>query len=484
MMIPSRLCGLVFGLVSVTSATNVIHYPPKLTNLNNLTFVLNGTGAPGIFNSSITPDSEYGIYNWCNMPHVRTEEYLAPSSNYTLKYIEVIQRHHKRTPYASNTFFKEDITWDCTGEGPVYYGKGTVGVTSDPTVVQWSAYTNPENPFTNSVGPGFVGSNCAFPQITTGGINDSYTHGADLRSVYAERLNLSTVLDPSTFKIRVTSNPITSQVSGGLLHGLFPDSSDVAVLIQADAFDSLSASYSCPAADSIFTAYTTGSSNWTEHLVDGAELYEELDAVSGTAENDTAGWHTSFDHYYDNLSAKQCDAKPLPCSVNDTSSCVSQTLADTVFRLGNYEYSYYYRDAFNSTLFSALSYGAWVLELVGHFKEQMAGTSGVRYFHNVAHDDSLGPLLGILQISEMVWPGMGSEIVFELYEAGPLLSNATASTSNFFLRVLWGGQPMQTSLPLGTNNSGLLDMIPVEDFFDYVNNTIGAGSELFAACQN
>lgn len=62
---------------------------------------------------------------------------------------------------------------------------------------------------------------------------------------------------------------------------------------------------------------------------------------------------------------------------------------------------------------------------------------------------------------------------------------------------------MQTSLPLGTNNSGLLDMIPVEDFFDCtslslllfhlflplavlldVNNTIGAGSELFAACQN
>ncbi|KAJ3886161.1 histidine phosphatase [Lentinula edodes] len=472
---------LALDFVNFLSATDIVHYPPKLTNLNNLTFVLNGIGTPGIFNSSITPDFEYGMYNWCNMPHVRAREYQTPSSAYTLKYIEIIQRHHKRTPYASNTFFKEDIPWDCTGEGPVYYGKGTVGVTDDPTVIQWSAYTNSQNPFTNSVGPGFVGSNCAFPQITTGGLNDSYTHGADLRAVYTERLNLSTKADPNTFKIRVTSNPITSQVSGGLLKGLFPDSSDVAALIQADAFDSLTASYSCPAAKSIFTAYTTDSSNWTEHLVDAAGIYEELDEVSGIAADDTAGWHTSFDHYYDNLSAKQCDSKPLPCSVNDTFLCVTQPLADTAFRLGNYEYSYYYRDAYNSTLFSALSYGAWVLELVGHLKEQIEGTSDVKYFHNVAHDGSLSPLLGILQISEMVWPGMGSEIVFELYEKNS--SYNSNSISNFFLRVLWGGQPMQTSLPFGTNSGRLLDMIPVEDFFDYVHNTIGTGPELFAACQ-
>ena len=44
----------------------------------------------------------------------------APHKNYTLQYVEIIQRHHKRTPYASNTFFKEDIAWSCVGEGPVY----------------------------------------------------------------------------------------------------------------------------------------------------------------------------------------------------------------------------------------------------------------------------------------------------------------------------------------------------------------------------
>lgn len=44
------------------------------------------------------------------MPHVRNREYKVPADEYELVYIEVIQRHHKRTPYASNTFFKEDVT--------------------------------------------------------------------------------------------------------------------------------------------------------------------------------------------------------------------------------------------------------------------------------------------------------------------------------------------------------------------------------------
>ena len=29
------------------------------------------------------------------------------------------KRHHKHTPYASNTFFKEDVSWNCIGSCPV-----------------------------------------------------------------------------------------------------------------------------------------------------------------------------------------------------------------------------------------------------------------------------------------------------------------------------------------------------------------------------
>jgi len=57
------------------AAGEAVHYPPASTNINNLTYVFNGSGAPGIFNSSTTPNSQYGTYNWCNMPHVRQREY-------------------------------------------------------------------------------------------------------------------------------------------------------------------------------------------------------------------------------------------------------------------------------------------------------------------------------------------------------------------------------------------------------------------------
>lgn len=58
------------------------------------------------------------------------------------------------------------------------------------------------------------------------------------------------------------------------------------------------------------------------------------------------------------------------------------------------------------------------------------------------------------------WINRGSEIVFELYKKNSE-HNYYASTDGWYLRVLWGGQPMQTSTPLGT-----LNMIPVENVLD------------------
>lgn len=182
------------------------------------------------------------------------------------------------------------------------------------------------------------------------------------------------------------------------------------------------------------------------------------------------GWHVSFDHYYDNMSAKQCHGKSLPCNVNATSECVSQDLANTVYRLGNWEYSYLYRDAPNSTSYAALRYGAWVLELKGHLQAKVNGSSQMKYVHNIAHDGSIAPLLGFLQVVDMVWPGMGSEIVFELY----LKQNHARS---YYIRVLWGGQPMKTSTPMG-----VLDMVPLDTFFAYVDEMVGLGGDLYAGC--
>lgn len=110
---------------------------------------------------------------------------------------------------------------------------------------------------------------------------------------------------------------------------------------------------------------------------------------------------------YDNLSAKQCHGKPLPCSLNNTAICTSQEDADAIYRLGNYEYAYKsvqwfsfflsllevrwvmadgdddnrWRMAENSTLYSALTMGAWFRELQGHMNGKIDGSNHVKYFH-------------------------------------------------------------------------------------------------------
>jgi hypothetical protein len=230
--------------------------------------------------------------------------------------------------------------------------------------------------------------------------------------------------------------------------------------------------------------------NWTAHLTAASSLYSTLDGISGVAPTDS-GFHMSFDHYYDNLSARQCHGKPFPCKlvngINST-TCVTQTIADKVYRLGNYEYSYLYRDDPRSLAASAASYGVFIAELSAHFRNFVNSKSAVIYRHNIAHDGSISRLLSILQLDVMVWPGMGSEVVFELYEKDFSASNTPSSTptstskaptipssiSDYYVRVLWKGQVLRSSNP----SLGVMDMVPLDTVLSYFDGLVGNGGSL------
>jgi len=68
---------------------------------------------------------------------------------------------------------------------------------------------------------------------------------------------------------------------------------------------------------------------------------------------------------------------------------------------------------------------------------------------------------------------MGAEVAFELYSAA---SGKTDTT--YFIRVLWGGQPMLTSTPMGK-----LDMIPLATFLAYIDGMVGTGNDLVTMCR-
>jgi hypothetical protein len=257
-----------------------------------------------------------------------------------------------------------------------------------------------------------------------------------------------------------------------LIEGMYSRKENVPLHVQPSTIDSLAPSYSCPAASSLYSSYGVGStaSNWTRHLTATAPLFASLDTISGVPPN-SSEWHTWFDHYYDNLSARQCHAKPLPCNIANSTLCVSQDQADTVYRLGQYEYSFIYRDSPFSLQAAAASYGVFMAELVQNMRSALAGQSPVLYRHNVAHDGSLARLLSFLQIEQMVWVGMGSEVVFEVYRKKE--SYGTAAGSKAYLRILWGGQVMRSSHPGLGAKGGEVDLIDLDVFLGYVDGLVG-----------
>ncbi|KAK5171510.1 uncharacterized protein LTR77_004655 [Saxophila tyrrhenica] len=347
-------------------------HAPAQTKINSLSSAINGTGIYGfIFNSSQSPPDTN--YNWCNMPHINPTTYVRPDSSYKLAYVEIIHRHHKRTPYADNTFPHETYPWDCSDEGLFYGGRPLNPSGNDSASTYWDVYTSPSNPLAPA---GFNGT-CQFPQITRGGLDDSHQHGADLFAVYSSLLNfLHSTYDPEQTTFRVTNNVITSQVASMLVAGMYPSlaSTLIPLQIQSASIDSLEPAYPCSAADALSSRYGVGSTNptWTAHLSASTSLKKRLDKISGVNPNAT-NWSQSWDHYFDNLSSRLCHQKPLPCSATNPENCVTQEMANSVFRLGEWEYDFLYRSARQSLEFSKSSFGIWIAELADNLRSATEG---------------------------------------------------------------------------------------------------------------
>ncbi|KAK4690182.1 hypothetical protein P7C71_g6539, partial [Lecanoromycetidae sp. Uapishka_2] len=211
--------------------------PTSLEDVNDIGTLINGSGVYGfIFNNSysLVGNKYYGGYNYCNMPHVNSQGYVKAPEDYTLDYVEVIHRHHKRSPYATNTFLHDSYTWDCKDEGLFSYGKPLSPDGNSSASTYWSIYTSASNPFA----PQRSNGTCQFPQITRGGLDDSWQHGKDLFSVYHDLLGFLPSEPSSEILYRVTNNVIASQVAGMIINAMFNSSSDFPLHLQPSTIDS------------------------------------------------------------------------------------------------------------------------------------------------------------------------------------------------------------------------------------------------------
>ncbi|KAH8115072.1 phosphoglycerate mutase-like protein [Phellopilus nigrolimitatus] len=417
----------------------------------------------GVYNTSITPSYlPWNTYNYCNAPHVNTAHYSKPTniSEAELVYMNVMIRHHKRTPdnlYPDENALNPADGWDCTNFLQMNYGAGGAPVFHKTDIPSW-------HPFLSQIWNG----TCDSGQLTAGGLRDAVKHGQDFWSVYHNKLGFLDSVNTGDILIRTSTEPRTFQVASGLLFGMDPATAYQTwpVTTQPDNIDSLPPNYSCDFASDVRDAYQSVPA-WTDHLVENADLQDRLSAMLGTT--GLSAWSSWYDHFFDTFSSRTCHGHPLPC--NATGACVSQEDANRVFALGDFEYNYIWNTAENSTLYNQLTFSVMFQELAMNFRSFQAGEETRKLRFYVGHDGSMIRLasgLGLGQVAPLRWPALGSEIVMEVWQGSTQLGSL--NTDEQYVRVMHEGSPV-----LG------LQWLPLADFVQLLESNVP--DNLFETCQ-
>ncbi|KAI0659475.1 phosphoglycerate mutase-like protein [Cubamyces menziesii] len=409
--------------------------------------------ADGVYDSSITPANlPWNTYNYCNAPHVNAEHYQRPANapHAKLVYLNVVIRHHKRTP--DNLYPNENelnaVPWDCADFEQFSYGGGGAAVFHKTDSPAW-------HPFLSQIWNG----TCDQGQLTEGGLQDSIRHGQDFWSVYHSELGYLKSVNEKDIFIRTSTETRTFQVASGLLVGMDSRmaSKTFPVTTQPSPIDSIPPNYPCPAADAIRSAYQTVPA-WTDHLRTNAGLQARLDAILGTAGLDA--WSSWYDHFFDTFSSRTCNGHPLPC--NSTGACVSEADAAKVFSIGDFEYNYIWNAAQNATTYSQLDFGVFMLELAQNFQGFRSGDEPYKLRFYVGHDGTLirlASLLGLGKIAPLRWPALGSELIME----------ASGRWKKRFVRVIHEGTPVKS-----------MEWIPLDGFITSLEAQVP--SDIAARC--
>lgn len=433
----SKMFSMALSLMSASapSATPISpersFYPP-LDSLSYITNAEYGTFG-GRFSAPAQEATQNisGIYDYCTMPHPRPETYRAPSPVHNdsveaqLVYVEYMQRHQRRTAYnilpggevllprvflPSLTDQQQDQSYDCDDVKPyLYAGPAQDNGSQVPLAVYARTYSDPTNPFVVN----YVNGSCQYPQLTFGGVLDGYRHGRDLWAIYGEKMSLlPSSPASSTVWFRSSSSALTQDSAGAVLRGMWPDyRGSLPLHQQAAAVDTVNSGYSC-AARSRMLAGMESTDEWNQHLTETQPLRDRLATLFDA---NTTDWMSTFDHFADNFQARLCNGYRLPCSRKDPTACATTADADAVFRAGDWEWNYWWRQNQHASQYIQFVKGPFLQEIVTRLEAVTQGTLKRVYTHHFVHDGDMGPVLGALGIQQLRWPGMGSNIAFEVW---------------------------------------------------------------------
>ncbi|KAJ5288887.1 hypothetical protein N7478_001917 [Penicillium angulare] len=415
---PSKILSMAFSLVvvgeSVASVSSDASFYPPLDSMSYITNSKYGTYG-GVFTASTDRETTVinGSYNYCTMPHPTADNYQPPSPvqngsvEARLIYLEYVQRHQRRTPY-NILPGGEDQEYNCDNIHVITVSS-TVNSSLESISMYSETYTDPANPFASRS----VSGSCQYPQLTLGGVLDGYRHGRDLWAVYGEQLGLlPSSPDTKAVWFRASGSPLTHASAGAVLRGIWPNyDGPLPLHQQASNIDTVDQGFPCPSRSRLLSKIQS-KEEWNEHILATQALRDRLAALFDANKTD---WMTTFDHFSDNFQARMCNGYRLPCSRNDPLNCATEEDAYAVFRAGDWEWNYWWHRNQNASQYIQLTEGLFLQEIVSRL-EAIEGRKLERaYTHNFLHDGDLGPILGALNIQQLRWPGMGSNIAFEVW---------------------------------------------------------------------
>ncbi|KAJ6086367.1 hypothetical protein N7486_010648 [Penicillium sp. IBT 16267x] len=426
-------------------------YPPTLNDTSYISNSSIGTYG-GIYKAPTNGPTEgtpYGTYDYCSMPHPRTNEYELPepiakgSVKGKLVYLEYLQRHQRRSPY-NILPGGENQAYECGHVRPYLYAGPSSNSGVQPIPMYAQTYQDPTNPFT----PGVNGT-CQYPQITIGGVQDGFQHGNDLWAVYGKKLGLIPAKPNSRVWFRSSESALTQGSAGAVLRGVWPKYDGALPLHQmVSSVDTVNAGYFCDAIGTTLNELEA-TSEWKEHLTVTADLRSKLGSMLGAT---SSSWQDTFDHFSDNFQARLCNGYDLPCSTSNSSACVTMEMAEEVFRAGDWEWNYYWRTNAYVKKYIQVVEGLFISEIITRLQAVLDGNSSLDYSHIFIHDGDIGPILGALGINALRWPAMASNIAFEIWET-------EGKTKDLYARVLYSGQPVQTI-------HGTLEWLPLSSLIE------------------
>ncbi|KAF8588877.1 phosphoglycerate mutase-like protein [Ramaria rubella] len=415
--------------------------------------------AHGVYSGSQTPSSlPWNTYNYCNAPHVNTAHYSVPTntSKAQLVYMNVMVRHHKRTPdnlYPTENELNPPNGWICTDFLESTYGS-LQGNNGQSAHIFHETVISPTHPFLSQMWNG----SCDEGQLTAEGLQDAIAHGKDFASVYIDKLGFLKNVNKDDIWVRTSTEDRTYQVAGGMLYGMdhSVDGQVFKVHNQPATIDSLVPSYSCPNADAIRAQYQSVPA-WNDHLEQNADLQNRLVNTLGTG--GLSAWSSWYDHYFDTFTSRTCHGHPLPC--NSTGACVATEDAVKVFAIGDFEYNYIWKAAQNASIYNSLTFGVMFQELSENFVAFKNDQENFKLRLYVAHDGSMIRLASGLGIQgPLRWPALGSEFIFEVWKT---------QEQSLFVRVLHEGTPA-----VG------LEWLPLDSFITLLQSSVP--NDIFNQC--